>query len=120
MLNEEMMKKVDSIVAKVEDTKVTKEEVEAAIKEGEITLLAMPNGVTTYVELELANDFRIVETSTCKNKEEYDENKGLELCMVKIKKRLHEYMLFYKCQVKKDALNALKFLKPAESNLEKN
>ena len=120
MLNEEMMKKVDSIVAKLEDTKVTKEEVEAAIKEGEITLLAMPNGVTTYVELELANGFRIVETSTCKNKEDYDENKGLELCMVKIKKRLHEYMLFYKCQVKKDTLNALKFLKPAESNLEKN
>ena len=114
MTNEEMMTKVSSIMERVEDVSIKEEEVEKLVKEGTVNLMTMPNGVTTYVELELASGFKVIETSTCCSKELYDENLGLEICMRKIKDRLWAYLSFHKHQIRKEAKDTLKLLKPSD------
>lgn len=113
MTNEEMMTKVSSIMEKVENVSIIEEEVDKLVKEGTISVLTMPNGVTTYVELELASGFKIIETSTCSSKEIYDENIGIEICMGKIKDKLWSFLSFHKHQIRKEAKDTLKFLRPS-------
>ena len=116
MMDKEMLAKADSIMKRIENVQVTQEEIDKLVKEGTVNVITMPNGVTTYVELELESGFKIIETSTCSSKDIYDENIGLEICMGKIKDRLWDFYSFYKFQTRKDARDTLKFLKPAEIN----
>lgn len=57
--------------------KVTKEEVQAAIKRESYTL--MPDGRTTICQLTLDNGFTLHESSACVMKENYDEELGQKL-----------------------------------------
>lgn len=114
MMDKEMLAKADSIMEKIEKVQVTQEEIDKLVKEGTVNVITMPNGVTTYVELELESGFKIIETSTCSSKDLYDENMGIEICMGKIKDRLWAFYSFYKFQTRIEARKALRFLKPYE------
>lgn len=61
-------------MATKEAPKVTREEIEAAIKTVSFTVL--PNGRTTVCQLTLDNGFTVEGSSACVNLENYDQEKG--------------------------------------------
>ena len=75
---------------------VTQEQVEAAIADTKIQTIELVGKLHTLVAVRLQNGFTIVETSTCVDPDNYNEDLGSQVCISKIMDKiwmLEGYML---------------------------
>lgn len=64
---------------------ITQQDVDSWIKNIEVTTIGIK---TTVVRLTLINGFELVESSSCVDPKNYDENLGAEICIAKIKDKI--------------------------------
>lgn len=74
-----------------ENNSITKENVDNFIKEIEVMTMGEK---TTVVKVTLINGFEIVESSSCVDPSNYDEELGKEICLGRIKNKIWELLGF--------------------------
>jgi len=67
---------------------VTQEQVDACIVEKEIKTVELVGKKHTIVAVKLKNGFTCIETSTCVDPSNYDENVGTQVCLERIKNKI--------------------------------
>lgn len=77
--------------AESDGTKITQEMVDGFIRKIDVQTVGEK---TTVVHVTLVNGFEIVESSSCVDKANYDENLGKDICMGRIKNRIWELLGF--------------------------
>lgn len=83
---------------------VEDKEVEYLINNAEYNTVSF-YGRCTVVICKLPNDFIIVESSTCVNEEDYDEEIGVENCCRRIIDKVYELVGYNRCVDKKVSLD---------------
>ena len=71
------------------DVKITKEHVEATLKNSKIECLKMGEK-TTVVCVTLPNKFEIIQTSSCVDPKNYDHELGKSICMKRVEDKIFE------------------------------
>lgn len=84
---------------------VTYEQIDNLIEESQIQCLTMGTK-TTVVMVVLKNGFTIVESSSCVDKDNYNEELGKEICIGRIKNKLWE-LEGYKLQCELSNINLM-------------
>jgi hypothetical protein len=71
---------------------ITQENVELFLKSFQV--ITLDDNKTTVVKAELVNGFTIVESSSCVDPANYDENIGADICLNRIKNKIWELLGF--------------------------